>query len=173
MANEVVGLTALQHRLERMSSTSARHGTMQEAAVFIRGQMVTAQREIGARKTGNTARSLQVTQVTETSASIVGTPVNVWIDTGTGLYGPAHRRITPRVKKALAFAVGSFGKGGSLRLTGRPRKGKAGAAAARVVVRSVAGMHARPYIARSITEAAKKLGAPLKAAIIRQWNGHD
>lgn len=140
---------------------------MKRATAFTIGQM---RRNIP-RKTSTTSRSLQPRIISETRAEIIGSPVAVYLDTGTGLYGPLHHRITPLAAKALAFHVGTFGKGGSLRLSGKPRVGAAGLGASLVIVRSTAGMKARPYIARSVQEASQKVGTEIGAELVTRWNG--
>ena len=158
----------MQRKLHALNG--AEGALIKKAASYTRGLMVTNMRAVGARKTGLTAASLVPRVISETKAVIEGSPVAVWIDTGTGLYGPKHHRITPRAAKALAFHVGSFGKGGSLRLSGRPRAGKAGSGARLIVVRSTKGMKARPYIAKSVKEASEKLGTEIGGEIIKRWN---
>lgn len=162
---EVVGKAALQARLHAIGGQGETQ-IMKRIAAFTRGQMVRNM----PRKTGTTGRSLQPHVQSATKATITGSPVAIWLDTGTGLYGPMHHVITPRAAQALAFHVGTFGRGGSLRLSGSPRKGAAGAGASLVIVRSVKGMHARPYISRSIDEAAQKVGAEVGSTIVTAWN---
>ena len=168
MAETVRGVAAAQRRIAAISNPASHKGLMKLAANVVRGKMVTNMRLVGRRKTGNTGRSLHVENVTETSAQIVGSQVALWIDEGTGLFGPRHQRITPKAAQALRWMGGPAG---SLRLTGSQRKGKAGAGAGYVFARSTKGMEARPYIQRSIQEGAKAVGVELKGEIISIWNG--
>jgi hypothetical protein len=168
MAETLIGASALRARLKAVGS--ARLQYMKTAAAITRGELVRGTVEVGARKTGNTGRSIQVARVTETSAEITGSPVATWIDTGTGIYGPRHHVITPRAKRALSWMGGTFGRGGSLRLTGTPRKGRAGASAGRITVRSVKGMPARPYIAKSVRDAQAKVGDGIAIDVVSAWN---
>lgn len=68
-------------------------------------------------------------------------PYGKFVEFGTGLYGPKHQRIIPTSSKALAWMVGR---------SARPSTGagwrqavKAGRA---IVVRSIKGMRAEPYM---------------------------
>jgi hypothetical protein len=133
-------------------------GVIKLAASYTRGRMILNMIAVGARKTGLTAGSLQPIILGPTKAVIMGSPVAVWIDSGTGLYGPKHHVITPLAKKALAFTVG-----------GRRLSGRGGGT--KVVVRSVKGMKARPYINLSVIEASQKVGSQIGAQIITAWNG--
>ena len=119
------------------------------------------------QKTRMTANSWQVTSVGETTATVTGSIVNLWLDSGTGLYGPLRHLITPKAAKALAFHRGTFGPGGNLRLSGSPRAGKAGASAQLVVVRSVKGMKPRPFIKRALQSVTSKAGTDV---IVKVWN---
>ena len=118
-------------------------------------------------KTSNTSRSIHVAKVTDTSAVVEGNAVAKWIDEGTGLFGPHHARITPNAAKALRWMGGPSG---SLRLSGRQRKGAVGAGAGYIFAKSTKGMEARPYVQRSVHEAGQKLGVELKGEIITLWN---
>ena len=170
MAETVIGMTSLNRRLNALAAPSTGKAMILRAASYTRGRMILNMRASGARKTGSTARSIQVANVTETTAELRGSKVLSFIDRGTGIYGPSHHPIVPVSKKALRFAVGSFGKGGSLRLSGQPRKGKAGAAAAWITVRSVRGMKARPFIATSVREAGQAMHIELGVVIDETWN---
>lgn len=153
-----MGYAALQRRFAALRGPQK---TRLMGAVAI-GEL---KRAVPGRKTGLTAASWQVASATDTSATLSGSIVNLWLDEGTGLYGPRHARITPRAARALAFHVGSAK---SLRLSGRPRAGSAGRGATLVVVRSTRGMRARPFIARSLASATGKLGTDV---VVKIWNG--
>lgn len=155
MAERLVGYSQLQARFAALRGPAK----MRLLAVAVQGEL----KRGTPRKTGTTARSWQVGSVGETTATVTGSIVNLWIDEGTGVYGPEHRRITPRAARALAFHAGPAG---SLRLSGRPRAGRAGAAASLVVVRSVRGMRARPFIRRSVRSAVGKLSG----AVVKAWD---
>ena len=101
MPETVIGLNALHARFHALESTDMTKGMMKRAAAYTRGQMIKNMAAAGARKTGNTGRSIQPRNVTETSAELWGSRVLVYIDEGTGLFGPLHHRITPQAAKAL------------------------------------------------------------------------
>ncbi len=160
MSEPIVGLAALNRRIAAVQQPK---GLMKLAANVVVGEL---KRNIP-RKTSTTSRSIHVASVTENSARITGSKVALFLDEGTGLYGPRHQRITPQAAKALRWMGGPAG---SLRLSGNARKGKAGAGAGFIFARSTKGMEARPYIQRSIDTAAKKVGTELSGEIIRDWN---
>ena len=168
MAETVVGLSSLDRRLSAIGSPQTGRAMMLRAASYTRGRMILNMRASGARKTGLTAGSIQVANVTANSAQLMGSRVLTYIDRGTGIYGPAHRPIVPIHAKALRWATGSAG---SLRLSGQPRKGKAGAGASWAFARSVRGMKARPFIALSVQEAGAAMGVELGAEIVTAWDG--
>ena len=167
MAETIIGLSKLEHRLAAISVQHSGKKFMTLAGGVVRGRMIKNMRDAGARKTGTTAGSLHVSNVTDTSAVVTGNKVARWIDEGTGLYGPHHQKITPKAAKALRW-IG--GPASSKRLSGRARSGKAGAGAGAVFARSVKGMKARPYVAKSVREAGQQLGVDLKAEILKDWN---
>ena len=152
---DLQGYSQLQARFRALSGP----GKMKLMAAAVRGELVKAT----PRKTGLTGSSWQVASTTDTRATITGSIVNLYIDEGTGLYGPLHHLITPQAKRALAFHAGPAG---SLRLSGTPRSGKAGAGATLVVVRSVKGMRPRPFIRKAVVGAASQLGA----AVVKAWD---
>ena len=119
------------------------------------------------RKSSGTSRTIHVAEVRETSALVVGNKVALFLDEGTGLFGPHHQRITPTAAKALRWMGGPAS---AFRLTGRVRKGKAGAGAHAIYARSTKGMEGRPYIQRSVRAAAKEVGAAISDEIVRDWN---
>ena len=177
MAETIVGLKQLQLRLNAVSGPQANLQTMKMAAALMRGQMVRNMEAAGARKTGTTARSIQVQSVTETSATVVGNKVARWIDIGTGLYGPKHHVIVPTTKAALAFHSKAAGldrwAGIGYRLSGRQTVGserKFGAGADFVTVRSVKGMKARPYVGKSVKEVGDQLAGKLAVQVADSWN---
>lgn len=163
MDSNLKGYTALQKRLHAIAYTNSQGGPMMTLAKAVEGEL----KHNVPRKTSVTGRSIHVASTTASTARIEGNAIAKWLDIGTGIYGPRKHKIEPRVKKALAFFAGTTGPGGSLRLTGKPRKGAAGAGASRVVVRSVKGMKAQPYVDRSIQAVKTKLGIDF---IVKRWN---
>ena len=167
MAETVIGLNALHARFHALENADMTKGMMKKAAAYTRGQMIRNMAAVGARKTGTTAGSIQARNITETSAQLWGSPVLVYIDEGTGVEGPLHHRITPQAAKALRWFGGPAG---SMRLSGRPRKGAAGAGAGPIFARSTKGMAPRPYIQRSVQEAGKAIDVELGAIVTDTWN---
>jgi hypothetical protein len=162
MAETITGLAGLQRRIAAVQKGG---GT---PTMKLIGQIVVGQMKLNIpRKTGNTGRSFHVASLTETSARVTGNNVALYIEEGTGLFGPKHRRITPKAAKALRWAAGPAG---SLRLSGAIRKGNPGGAGY-VFARSTKGMEARPYVQKSVKQAAQKVGVKLKATVIDAWNG--
>lgn len=64
-----------------------------------------------------------------------------YVEFGTGIYGPEHRKIVPKSKKALAWMIGRAGRPSSA--AGWRDAVKSGRG---VVVRSTKGMKAQPYM---------------------------
>lgn len=164
MPETVIGLSALNARLYAISSPAARKGFMGRFAL----RTVAIMQQNTPTKTANTRRTIHATRITENSAQVVGSTVLKWLDQGTGIYGPRHHKIVPVNGKWLAWKGGTFGKGGSLRLTGKQRKGKAGKGAFDIVVTSTKGMKARPFIEKAVHEAAIKSG--VMADLTKAWD---
>ncbi len=167
MSETVIGLNALHARFHALENADMTKGMMKKAANYTAGQMKLGLIAVGAHKSGNTGRSIIPRNITETSAEIWGTKVVVFIDEGTGVEGPLHHRITSPAGKVLRWYGGPAG---SLRLTGRPRKGKAGAGAHLIFARSTKGMRPRPYIQNAVRKAGKSIDTELSAVVIDTWN---
>ncbi len=116
------------------------------------------------QKTRLTANSIVVSSVSATSARIIGSGVNVFLDQGTGIYGPLRRRITPKAAKALRWMGGGPSK---VRLSGASRM-VAGKARGDVrFAKSVKGMKGRPFIKRSLEAVGGRVGLEI---IYKAWN---
>lgn len=161
------GYPELQRRFGALKADAAGDRIMLRASALMRGQMVVGMANVGARRSGMTGRSVRVENVTATSAQVYASRVALWIDRGTGLYGPKHQRITPTSKRALSWMGGPAA---AFRLTGAVRKGKAGAGAFRITVRSTAGMKARPYIGRALLLTVQQVERELGAEIVGVWD---
>lgn len=161
MSETIIGMAALQRRLTAISAPKSGPELMKLATAITRGQMI----RNGPKKTGHTLNSLQPRNVTATRAELWGSKVIPWLDSGTGLYGPAHHKITPKSGNVLAWRVGA------VRLSGSSRVSKGVQLAGWAYARSVKGMKGRPFIARSVAEAGKEVGAKLTAEIVNAWNG--
>jgi hypothetical protein len=119
-------------------------------------------RKLTPRRTGHAQRSITASRPKASGKTIscsVGSnvPYVRYLNDGTGLYGPFHRKITPKTKQALAFVASSaMGAGQPYTLAGRLRNsvGRAGdsqaALAGLVVVRSVRGIHPMGMFERGV-----------------------
>lgn len=153
------GLTALQQRFAAITDNRQLLG--QIAGLAVREAAIKAP-----VKTGNLRRSIQIGTVTDTTAQVVaGAHYARYVEEGTGLYGPKHSRIVPVSRKALRWMGGPPG---SMRLSGSPRKGKAGAGAGPIFARSVAGRRATPFFFSGVQNAIDKAG--LAELITKRWN---
>lgn len=107
-------------------------------------------------KTGHLRRSLTHTVQTHGSTIVgyVGTNVQygLYLDQGTGLYGPKHQPIVPVKAKALRFPAP--GDTTHFSLAGRKRRGKAGQGATYVYAASVKGVKPMRFFERGF-EASK------------------
>ena len=92
------------------------------------------------------------------------------MERGTGIYGPTGQKITPKTAQALRWLGGTYGPGGSLRLTGTRRSGAAGAGAAYVFAASVKGRKATPYFFPGAQIGIQKTGGDLAAVIVKAWD---
>jgi hypothetical protein len=87
--------------------------------------------------TGRLAASIghEVGVDSEGLVGVVGSNLSyaIYVERGTGLFGPHGQRIVPTEKQALAFEI-----------DGHP-----------VVVKSIAGMHAQPYLRPALEAGAE------------------
>jgi len=157
----IVGIDKLEKRFAALKSPQAQQAFLNGVGL----RTVAALKQRVPRKTGTTGRSIRVGSLTTRNAQVIGSQVIQWIDQGTGLYGPRHHPIFPTHKKALSWHAGTTGPQGNLRLSGRPRKGRA---ATRVTVRSTAGMRPRPFVETSVRDAAARSG--LADVVVKLWN---
>jgi hypothetical protein len=157
---DIVGMDAL---LAQIPDHARRH----QAAIAILNAISTKAREEITRRiprrTASTQRSIgqRVFQEGEGYAIIgdflgSGKRVALWLEKGTGLFGPRRARIYPRHAKALRWNQGTTGPGGNLRLTGSFRRqaglhsviggpnSDAGPVAGYSFARSIAGMKPQP-----------------------------
>ncbi|MDD5305529.1 MAG: hypothetical protein PHS14_20705 [Elusimicrobia bacterium] len=171
MASIVVGVPQLEARLRRMAQAERGGAPMKAAAIATVGAL---KRNVP-RATGKTGASIVPMAIGPTTAEIWGSKVIVFLEKGTGLFGPKHHIITPLAAKALAFHSKAKGAamGAKYRLTGRMTVGSAralGAGSDMVVVRSVKGMPAQPFIEQSMAEASALVGQPIIASIVEAWD---
>lgn len=159
----IVGDEELQRRFKALRDGTADQQLLSEFGLLA----VQFAKDEVPRKTGNLGRTIRVAEVDAKAQRVrvvAGGSRNVgyaaYVEFGTGLYGPFHRRITPKRSQFLRFP-GS----GAKRLSGNFRSG---AAQNYVYVRSVKGMQPRPYL---VPGAKKALALVDKAKpIIETWN---
>ncbi len=129
-------------------------------------------------RTGHYRRSITTSVEAPGAASGIGAPPNVrfvaggnkvtltvgtnldyalWLEEGTGLFGPLKKKIVPKRAKALRFPAGSAG----FTLAGRRRSGRGGAQASFVFAKSVKGIKPRRYAAQA--------GERSRAAVEREF----
>lgn len=152
------GFAQTEARIAALAKPQTQQALMQKFGVAMVGEL---KRNV-VRKTGSTGRSIQLRGVSAHKAEVWGSKVAVWLDTGTGLFGPYHARIVPRSAQFLRWKTGP-----NRRLSGKPRKGTPQNV---MYARSVAGMKPRPFIKRSLDEAIRKIGLPLVGEITKRWN---
>lgn len=113
-------------------------------------------------KTGFLQRNTVPGAVTADHAVIeIRTPYAAAQDTGSGLYGPKHRKYPIRPKKGKALAWG-----GARRLTGTLKRGSSATHFARLVMHP--GVKGTRFVKRGVEAAVK--GAGLRDVIVKRWN---
>lgn len=118
------------------------------------------------RKTGNLQRSIVPGELTDTHATVIaGANYALFVEQGTGLYGPKHHLITPKTKKALHWKGGGPSK---VRLTGRSRTKDGASLADDVFATSTKGARAQPFLGPGAKRAIKKAG--LADVVTTEWN---
>lgn len=163
MADIVSGVPQLQARLTAVRAVGPQ--VLELLALSVKREATLA----APRKTGVLQASITIGPITPTSATIYARANYAgFVEFGTGIYGPRHRRITPQTARALRWLGGSFGPRGSLRLTGSRRSGKAGSGAGYIFARSTIGMRARPFMEQGASRAIAKSG--LSNVIAQTWD---
>ena len=157
MAESIVGMTALQHRLAAVGNPSLTQNLMRRLATASMGEA----KLLVPKKTGNLARSIHVGTVTPTTGQVVASAnYAAYVEHGTGPH-----EITPNARKALRWAQ----KGAGLRLSGNPTKATQRAGAF-VFAKKVhhPGTHEHPYLLPGAKAAVTKAG--LAEQVITAWN---
>ena len=114
------------------------------------------------RKTGFLQRNIVPGPLTKEYAVIEArAPYSGFVEHGTGLYGPLHRKIVPKTAKVLAWRVGS------VTLSGRSRVSGGQQTAGWAFARSVKGRPATPFLIPGANNALKKAGVNV---IVTEWN---
>ncbi len=115
------------------------------------------------RKTGFLQRNIVPGPLTKDYAIVEArAPYSAFVEYGTGIYGPLHRKIVPKTASVLAWRVGA------VRLTGRSRVSGGQETAGWAFARSVRGRPATPFMLPGAQNALGKAGVQV---IIDEWNG--
>jgi len=119
------------------------------------------------RKMGHLQDSIVPGELTDTHATVVvNANYGIYVEKGTGLYGPKHHLIVPTKAKALHWKGGGAGK---VRLSGRSRVVKGKSLGDDVFAMSTKGSKAQPFFEKGAKKAIQKSG--LADIITPQWNG--
>jgi hypothetical protein len=166
MAETLVGYAGLQRRFAAISAGNIGKPLMGATALaVVREQKLLAARF---RKTGNLERGIMVASVTETSARITSNAAySGFVEGGTGLYGPLHRKITPQAARALRWIGGGSAK---VRLSGSSRTSGGKSLGNVIFSMSSSGRPATPYFFPGAKAGLQKSGADGTLAIVEAWN---
>ncbi|HLY81642.1 MAG TPA: hypothetical protein VKQ71_01595 [Acidimicrobiales bacterium] len=155
-----VTLEGLDDALAQIPNVDRRNQLMRYAVTKIAAKVQSLAMHRIAVRTGTTRRTIRMT-VEGAGAGIAArvgileataqSRVGLYLEKGTGIYGPKGQRIYPTHARALRWPVGAKGE---VRLTGthtsaHARSGKAEFAFAR----SIRGMRAQPFLQPAIDEA--------------------
>jgi len=150
----VRGIPELQTRLSRLKPAIP---LMRELGLAVIGEQKLAAKPF--RKTSNLEHSIGLGSITPTSVvTRAGANYALYVERGTGIYGPSHQPIRPKRARFLRFKVGGS------RLTGR------GKGSTVIFAKSVKGRKATPFMLPGAKKALAALG--FKNIIVRLWNGH-
>jgi hypothetical protein len=160
-------------RLERRMK-ALRDGTATDAMLNHLGQAVVREARINLqphRKTGTLARSVRVAdvdsraQTVEVRAGGVGSNgYAIFLEKGTGIYGPTRRPIVPVRAKVLRFPA----SGAKTRLSGNLTTAQRKAGGGFQFRRSVRGIPPVKYMERAVQTAARMNG--LSTIVVDVWN---
>lgn len=154
MAEQIIGLQALNRRLAAVSGVRAGEPIMRRLAIAT----VREAKLLVPRRTGDLGRSIHVASVTPSEAVVIASASYA----GFVEFGTRPHEITPRAKKALRFAASP----GGARLTGTPRKGAAVIFAKRV---HHPGTAPHPFMLLGARKAVTTSG--LDQEVVAAWNG--
>ena len=157
----IEGMPQLQRRVKAIGQTDAYLKVMALRVVS------EAQRNAAPfRKTGDLQRSIVIGRLTKTDATVEArAPYALFVEKGTGIYGPRKRRITPKSAKALRWEGGGKSK---VRLTGRSRTRGGRPIADVMFATSVKGRPATPFMEPAAQKVTKDTG--IVAEIVKKWN---
>ena len=157
MAETILGMAALQKRLEAVGNPKLTKGLMTRLAGAAAGEA----KLLVPKKTGNLARSIHVANVTATTGQVVASAnYAAYVERGTGPH-----EITPNARKALRWVAAGYSK----RLSGNATKAtqRAGGYAFAKVVHHP-GTRAHPYMMPGAKAAVQKTG--LADVVVAAWN---
>lgn len=166
MAETLVGYENLQKRFAAIGGGKIPKPLLNATALaVVREQKLLAMRF---RKTGNLERGVAIKEVTETHAVIESNAAySGFVEGGTGLYGPEHRKITPQAARALRWVGGGPSK---VRLTGSSRTSHGASLGSVIFAMSSRGRPATPYFFPGAKAGLQKAGADGVNAIVLAWN---
>lgn len=164
MAEALIGYGALQARLTALASPALGTKTL----AVLAGAIVMEQKLLIAPFTssGALSRADHISELTPLSATVTNSaPYAAFVEQGTGIYGPLHRRITPVTARVLAWRTGA------VRLTGASRIRKGRELAGWAFAKSVAGRPATPFFWPGVEHAVARSGTIIRDVIVASWNG--
>ena len=155
MAERIDGLGALNKRLNAIGDPRLFLHKLQLDTVAEAKRLVP-------RKTGNLGRSIQPGLLGRTDALVVAQAGYArYVEEGTGLYGPKHRRIEPG--KVMRWA-----NPGGATLGGRVRSKNVGLKGAYIFATSTQGAKPQPFLLPGAQKAIKDNGVDI---VVELWNG--
>lgn len=158
MSVVVLGLSSLHKRLNAIGGPAANRRML----TMLGTAAVAEQKLLVHRKTGNTARSIHVSETTDTRVTITAGGAAEFLE-----YGTAPHEITPNAKKALAWAASPAGR----RLSGNPTKAaQRGQSGGMAFAKRVHHPGTKPYPFMVPGAEAAIAKADLAAQVIRDWN---
>lgn len=155
MAETVVGMDALIRRMTAIGQTQPILRALQLSTIH-------EAQALAPRRTGFLQRNIVPGPLTKDYAIVEArAPYSLFVERGTGIYGPSHKKIVPKTASVLAWRVGA------VTLTGRSRVSGGRQLAGWAFARSVRGRPATPFLLPGANNAVKKAGVDI---IVQEWN---
>lgn len=152
----ITGARELNRRLANISDG-------QRLLLRLQTETVREAKRLVPRKTGNLGRSIAPGYLTSRDALVVARAgYALFVEQGTGVYGPTHRPITPKRAKVLAWRTGA------VTLSGASRHAGGQELAGWAFAKSVKGRKATPFLLPGAQKAVS--GAAVKGIVIDLWN---
>jgi hypothetical protein len=156
--SNVQGMDALIRRMTALGETKPVLRALQLSVIAEAQALVP-------RKTGHLQGSILPGELTEHHATVVvKANYGLYVEKGTGLYGPKHALIKPG--KVMAWKGGGPSK---VRLSGRSRVVGGQSLGSDVFAWSTKGARAQPFFEKGAKKAVTKSG--LAELVVAQWNG--